>query len=127
MRKLLILIILVLAVFWVKDFVQSGKLVDYLDRHPNPSLNAPLEYYWGALLELGGRTSSAMYHLQRVQEKYADTPYGPLAWVERIDILDTKEDRNRVLEEGKQFLEAYPKHLKTELIRKKLSFIEHGY
>jgi outer membrane protein assembly factor BamD (BamD/ComL family) len=128
MRKFLVLTIIVAVVaVWCKGFVRSGRMDDYLDRHPNPQLNAPLEYYWGVLLELVSHTSSAEYRFERVQDKYPKSEYAPLAWSEIIEMLDGQGKHDQVVLEGKKFLVTYPQHPKAELIRRKIAVIEDGY
>ena len=127
MRKFFVFVILVvLAGVGLKDFIRSGECDAVLDRL-KPSISAPIEYYWGVLLEMANRDQSALYRFGRVREKYEKTPYAPLAWAEQIEILDDKGDRNGVMEEGKQFLAAYPDHPRAEIIRRKLVVIENGY
>jgi TolA-binding protein len=128
MKKIFIVLIVgVLVGMWLKNFVSSGQLDKYLDTHPNDSVNAPVEYYWGMLLQLCNHEQSAKYRLARVMAKYPKTDYAPRAMFDYVDLLDTEGDRNGVLEQGQKFLEQYPEHSQAEIIRKKISIIEHGF
>ncbi|HBU69075.1 MAG TPA: hypothetical protein DEE98_01685 [Elusimicrobia bacterium] len=114
-------IILFFSAVW---FAKSGHLQAFLDSHPNTVVNPQLEYYWAVGLELSGREDSAVRRYARVLEKYPDSEYAPLAWFASIDYFDSMGNRPMVTEEGQKFLDKYPDHPKSELIRKKLEYIK---
>jgi len=128
MKKFFIFVaVLTALVYWFKGFVQSGRLEKYIDTHPNVSLNAPFEYYWGMLLNFSNHKESAVYRLSRVTEKYPESEYATFAWVEYIEVLDGMGQRNRVLEESKKFmLSSSSSTPKAEIIKRKIAVIERG-
>ena len=125
MRKIIVLLAVIIALmFWSLNFVKSGKFERYLDNHPNEALNSSIEYYWTLTLELAGRVDSAKYRYQRIMEKYPDTEYAPLAWFALIEGMDEGGSRGLVLDECNKFIEKYPTHPKSDVLRKKITFIQ---
>jgi TolA-binding protein len=129
MKKLLIIIILIAGLIYLLGwFVQSGKFEQYLDAHPDNSINPQVEYYWGMMSSFADHKQSAVYRLLRVVAKYPKSQYASDAWIECILILDDMGDRPRVIEESKKFLKSeYASMPRAELIKRKLSVMEHGF
>ena len=128
MKGFFIFIALVGAfLYWSKGFVQSGQFQNFLDKHPNSTVNPTIEYYWGMTLAVASHRESASYRFQRIIAKYPKSEYAPLAWIEYIAVLDDMGDRGKMLEEARKFMQSdYATHPKAEIIRKKIAFAEHG-
>jgi hypothetical protein len=126
MKKLFVLIVVVAAAFfWAKDFVQSGRLEKYLDKHPNPALNEHIEYFWGMALSMAGHNDSALYRLQRAATKY-DVPAAADAMADYIKVLEDTGHREKMLEQADVFLDKYPNHDKADIIRRKIAYFRQG-
>jgi hypothetical protein len=125
--KMFVLSVLIIvgALFWSKDFVQSGKLEKFLDTHPNPAFNQKIEYIWGMALHMAGRNAGAMYRIQRAAEKYK-VPGAADALAEYIQLLDDSHQRDKMMEQSAVFLEKYPNHDKAETIRRKIDYIRQS-
>lgn len=128
MKKFVIFMAIAVALIYsFKWFVQSGQFEKFLDANPNNSLNPCVEYCWGMLLNLADHKDSALYRLSRVVSKYPKSTFAPDAWSEKIEILDDMGLKNRVMEEAKSFMQSdYASTPKAEVIKRKISIIEHG-
>jgi outer membrane protein assembly factor BamD (BamD/ComL family) len=127
MRTLIILAIIVgLGYLTVTNYVRNGKVEQFLDAHPATLRNAAIEYYWGVGLRYTHYDQAAIFRYRRVIQKYPDTAYAPLAWVDIIDMLDEQKDREGVFREVAQFVVNYPDHPKVEYLRKKVYFLQSG-
>lgn len=128
MRKFILFCIAVFLLgTWTSDFIHSGRFEKFLDAHPNPQVNPRLEYYWGTLLSLANHRTSAEYRFRRVRDQYPGSAYAPLAWVELIELIDDDGDRKAVLSESNSFLEKFRDHSKADFIKRKITYLQHGY
>src|SRR3989339_833916 len=124
MRKFIFFVAIVgFAFWWGRDFVRSGGVEKFLDKHYRPDINAPIEYIWAAGLELAAHTDSCLYRYRRIVNKYSKTSYAPLAWASIINIYFNDGRRSLVEEESIKFLEAYPDHNKSEVVRQRVQYI----
>lgn len=127
-KMVVVLAAAVLFGYWFKGFVQNGGLERYIDAHPGRASNPAVEYYWGMAMNIAGRQQSALHRLARVTEKYPKSEYAPVAWIEYIEIIDRSGDKKKVLEESKAFIASdYAEHPRAEIIKRRISVIEHGY
>lgn len=127
MKKFVIYCLIIFgSIALFKDYVQSGKFERFLDAHPTPQVSAPLEYWWGMLLDLASRPRSAEYRFRRVVAQYPATPYAPRAWAEIIGMYYDNNLNADVIREGELFLKKYPTHREAAGIRRKIEVIQHG-
>lgn len=127
MRKFIIFIVCVAAfIFWFTGYIKSGQFEHYLDSHPNPRVNSKIEYYWALMLNMADYKKSAIYRYQRVVTKYPEDEAAPLALAAISGIFYEDGDNNATIEVCEKFLEKYPEHKKSSLIRRRIEFIKNN-
>lgn len=126
--KIIILIIIVFIIFasWTVNYIKKGDFERYIDSH-HSNIIPPVQYFFAMMLNLSGRKESALRWFLKVHEQYPKNSYAPIAWSEAIEILDQKSERARMTEEIEKFLQEYPDHPKSEIVRKKQYLLKYGY
>jgi hypothetical protein len=128
MKKLIITVIVLIGLLiFLNDFTRTGKLEVFFDEHPNPSLNSKVEYVLALLTDLSNKKVSAELRYRRIVALYPDQSVTASAWANMIEILDNQGDQKRVMEEAQKFVEKYPDDERAELLKKKMSIIQHGF
>lgn len=127
MKKLLIFIAVIVALgLFLNDFFRSGKMEIFFDNHPKPGIESKIEYGVAFLADLANHKKSSENRYKRIIEKYPDEHIAPYAWVNLVELYEERNDKENELPLAKAFIEKYPDHEKTELIKRKISIIEHG-
>ncbi|MCK5533603.1 tetratricopeptide repeat protein [bacterium] len=124
MRKVLLIILIICLFFvWMKNFIESGKLLVYLDKHPHEVWTPRCLYFVGNTYFFVRNYENAIVYFKRIINKYPK--------IEKIIDVEymlgrSYESTNRYKEAKEVYrgiLEKYPKNDYRTVIEKKMQLI----
>ncbi|MDC7239186.1 MAG: tetratricopeptide repeat protein [Spirochaetales bacterium] len=121
--------------YWTaRAYLESGDLSlsaeyleEFLQTWPNHGLNIPGRYYKGRILFLQQEYDKCIHYFSSFLTTHPDTPYyaNGLFWIgESLYSLGRFDEAKEIYS---KLLESYPRSVKTEATRYKLSLIEYKY
>jgi TolA-binding protein len=104
---LFVLAIVLSALAW-RDFVGSGRFLQYLDAHPDRRGTATMLYYLASYYEVFQRDAKALEAYERVANRYPLSRYGEDAQFGVASSWERLKRWDKAKEEYEEFLEKYP-------------------
>lgn len=98
----------VLAVFWWRDFVASGRFLAELDKNPNRRGTATALFVLGRYYDIFNDEPKAVEAYKRVVDRYPKSRYGMEAQFGVANCYERLKRFDVALEQYQKFLEQYP-------------------
>jgi TolA-binding protein len=115
MRSLLIFLAVVAAfIFGLYHFYASGKLQQFLDKHPNQTWGVRTQYYLTQLYVIKSEYSKAIDSADRILKLYPKTKFAENALYMKAKSLEFNNQKQEAADAYKLFIETYPNSSSAE-------------
>lgn len=107
-RTLLFFLAIVVFVFWLNDFVSTGRFLAMTDAHPGRRGTATALFYLGRANEILNDDKDALEYYRRVVDRYPKSRYGLEAQYGVASSYERMKLYRQSMDEYVKFLEKYP-------------------
>jgi tetratricopeptide (TPR) repeat protein len=123
-RNFLFFVLLcVFGVFWVDDYVSSGRMIALLDAHPHRRGTASALFYMGRYYELFGHEERSLQCYSRIVERYPKSRYGMDAHMGQAVALEHLKRYREALECYHAFLEKFPASPNATTVKNSIDYL----